>query len=132
MSSASAVVETRFETIEGKSAQFRLLLGVLVLLIGAGLWASWVMFAQGLHVTGLGNRVPWGLQIVMAVYYIGLSAGSLVIARRPLTSTSGTPPMSSSSFRRGEEISSRVMPSLGSSPLARALPASVSTSACIR
>jgi molybdopterin-containing oxidoreductase family membrane subunit len=26
------------------------------------------------------NRVPWGLQIVMAVYYIGLSAGSLVIS----------------------------------------------------
>jgi molybdopterin-containing oxidoreductase family membrane subunit len=25
-------------------------------------------------------RVPWGLQIVMAVYYIGLSAGSLVIS----------------------------------------------------
>jgi molybdopterin-containing oxidoreductase family membrane subunit len=35
---------------------------------------------KGLWVTGMYNRVPWGLQIVMAVYYIGLSAGSLVIS----------------------------------------------------
>ena len=36
--------------------------------------------AKGLYLTGMTNRVPWGLQIVMAVYYIGLSAGSLVIS----------------------------------------------------
>ena len=80
MSSSGEAVETRFETIDGNSAQFRLLLGVLVVLIAAGLWSSWVMFAQGLHVTGMTNRVPWGLQIIMAVFYVGLSAGSLVIS----------------------------------------------------
>jgi len=38
------------------------------------------MFAEGLHFTGMTNRIPWGLQIIMAVFYIGLSAGSLVIS----------------------------------------------------
>jgi molybdopterin-containing oxidoreductase family membrane subunit len=73
-------METRFETIDGRSTQFRLMLGVLVLLIIAGLWSTWVMASQGLHVTGMTNRVPWGLQIIMAVFYVGLSAGSLVIS----------------------------------------------------
>ena len=80
MSATGEVTETKFETIEGSSTQFRILLGALLLLIIAGLWASWVMFAEGLHVTGLSNRVPWGLQIIMAVFYVGLSAGSLVIS----------------------------------------------------
>jgi len=80
MSSPAKAMETRFETIEGRSTQFRLMMGVLALLIAAGLWASWVMYAEGLHETGLTNRVPWGLQIIMAVFYVGLSAGSLVIS----------------------------------------------------
>ncbi len=73
-------METRFETIEGRSTQFRLMMGVLVLLSLAGLWSTWVMYSQGLHVTGMTNRVPWGLQIILAVFYVGLSAGSLVIS----------------------------------------------------
>jgi len=80
MSSPGKATETKFETIEGTSTQFRLMLGVLVVLIAAGLWSSWVMYAEGLHVTGMTNRVPWGLQIIMAVFYVGLSAGSLVIS----------------------------------------------------
>lgn len=80
MSSATDVHDTRFETIDGTSTAFRLTMGLLALLIVAGLWASWVMYAEGLHVTGLTNRVPWGLQIIMAVFYVGLSAGSLVIS----------------------------------------------------
>ena len=80
MSATGEVLETKFKTIEGTSPQFRVLLGVLVLLIIAGLWSSWVMFAQGLYVTGMNNRVPWGLQIILAVFYVGLSAGSLVIS----------------------------------------------------
>ena len=38
------------------------------------------MYARGLYFTGMTNRVPWGLQIIMAIFYIGLSAGSLVIS----------------------------------------------------
>jgi molybdopterin-containing oxidoreductase family membrane subunit len=53
---------------------------VLFAIAGGGLLATYLFFAQGLHLTGMSNRVPWGLSIVMAIYYIGLSAGSLVLS----------------------------------------------------
>jgi Ni/Fe-hydrogenase subunit HybB-like protein len=73
-------MEIEFERIEGKSLQYRMVMVVLAALALAGLLATWYASKQGLHVTGMTNRVPWGVQIVMAVYYIGLSAGSLVIS----------------------------------------------------
>jgi molybdopterin-containing oxidoreductase family membrane subunit len=73
-------MELEFETIDGKSFRYYLMLAVLAVLAVAGLVATWWTSEQGLWVTGMTNRVPWGLQIVMAVYYIGLSAGSLVIS----------------------------------------------------
>jgi molybdopterin-containing oxidoreductase family membrane subunit len=53
---------------------------VLFGLAGAGLLATYLMYAKGLYLTGMTSRVPWGLSIVMAIYYIGLSAGSLVLS----------------------------------------------------
>jgi len=73
-------MEIKFESIEGRSAQYYQILAVLAVMALAGLTATWYASANGLWVTGMTNRVPWGLQIVMAVYYIGLSAGSLVIS----------------------------------------------------
>ena len=73
-------METKFETIEGKSPGFYLLAGVLGLLILPGLYATWAMYQHGIGLSGLTNRVPWGLQIILAVFYIGASAGSLVIS----------------------------------------------------
>jgi len=49
-------------------------------MVAAGAISTWIVIEKGIWVTGMTNRVPWGLQIVMAVYYIGLSAGSLVIS----------------------------------------------------
>jgi molybdopterin-containing oxidoreductase family membrane subunit len=73
-------MELEFESIDGGSFRYYLVLAVLAALAVAGLVATWWASEQGLWVTGMTNRVPWGLQIVMAVYYIGLSAGSLVIS----------------------------------------------------
>lgn len=73
-------MEIQFESIDGKSRSYRLLLIVLAAFAVAGLIATWWVIRQGIWVTGMTNRIPWGLQIVMAVYYIGLSAGSLVIS----------------------------------------------------
>jgi molybdopterin-containing oxidoreductase family membrane subunit len=73
-------MEIQFESIEGRSTQYYLVLSVLAALAVAGVVATWYVSEQGIWVTGMTNRVPWGLQIVMAVYYIGLSAGSLVIS----------------------------------------------------
>ncbi len=73
-------MDITFESIEGKSRAYDLTLVILAGLAVAGLIATWWVIKNGIWVTGMTTRVPWGLQIVMAVYYIGLSAGSLVIS----------------------------------------------------
>jgi len=73
-------MDIEFGSIEGNSIQYRLSMTVLGAMALIGVIATWYIIEKGLWVTGMNNRVPWGLQIVMAVYYIGLSAGSLVIS----------------------------------------------------
>jgi len=72
--------KTEFKPIEGKSKSFYLLTFMLAGLVLAGAYATWMMDRHGLYLSGMNNRIPWGLPIVMAVFYIGLSAGSLVIS----------------------------------------------------
>jgi len=73
-------MEASFERVEGKSAQYWLLLGALAALTLPGIFSTYLMEGRGLYLSGMTNRVPWGLQIVLAVFYIGASAGSLVIS----------------------------------------------------
>lgn len=73
-------MEIQFESIDGTSRAYRATLIILAAFAVIGLAATWWVIHQGIWVTGMTNRIPWGLQIVMAVYYIGLSAGSLVIS----------------------------------------------------
>jgi molybdopterin-containing oxidoreductase family membrane subunit len=73
-------MDVTFGRIEEPSARYRLAMLVFALMALAGLLATLLAAKQGLAITGMTNRVPWGMQIVMAVYYIGLSAGSLVIS----------------------------------------------------
>jgi molybdopterin-containing oxidoreductase family membrane subunit len=73
-------MDIKFERIEGNSFEYRVMMIVFATLGVVGLIATFYIINKGLWVTGMYTRVPWGLQIVMAVYYIGLSAGSLVIS----------------------------------------------------
>jgi len=73
-------MELKFERLEGLSIRYYLLLATFAVLAAGGLIATFIVSSKGIYLTGMTNRVPWGLQIVMAVYYIGLSAGSLVIS----------------------------------------------------
>lgn len=73
-------MEIKFDSIDGDSNNYRLIMFFFAVLAFAGMLSTWWAIEKGLWVTGMTNRVPWGLQIVMAVYYIGLSAGSLVIS----------------------------------------------------
>ena len=73
-------MKIEFAPLEGKSPQFYLFMLVLFAVAGAGMFATYLMYTQGLHITGMSNRVPWGISIVMLIYYIGLSAGSLVLS----------------------------------------------------
>jgi len=73
-------MEIKFERLAGKSSQHNLLLLVLGLLVLSGIYSTYVMYQHGIYVSGMTNRIPWGLQIIFCVFYIGLSAGSLVIS----------------------------------------------------
>jgi len=73
-------MDVQFQPIEGKSPQYYLLLAVLAACLLAGSYATYLMCVDGIYLSGMNNRIPWGLQIVMAVFYIGLSAGSLVVS----------------------------------------------------
>ena len=73
-------MEVEFAKIEGKSTPFYLAAGLLAGLGLAGVYATYLMHVHGIYLSGMTNRVPWGLQIAMAIFYIGLSAGSLVVS----------------------------------------------------
>jgi dimethyl sulfoxide reductase membrane subunit len=59
-------------------------LRVWLVLLGAGLivgLAAWVyQLSQGLAVTNMRNPVMWGLYITLFMYFVGLSAGGLIVA----------------------------------------------------
>ncbi len=69
-----------FITLQGRSRGYRnavMALGVLAL---AGLVAFIISYVAGHQTFGSSNTVPWGLPIVLAIYLIGLSAGSLILS----------------------------------------------------
>jgi [DsrC]-trisulfide reductase subunit P len=73
-------MDIKFQNIDGKSVSYRLVMTIFAVMAITGISTTlWIAF-HGLSLTGMYTRVPWGLQIVLAVYYIGLSAGSLVIS----------------------------------------------------
>ncbi len=69
-----------FETIEGKSRGYNTLLAILIVLSAAGFVSFMVSYIEGHQLLGGGNLTPWGLPIVVAIYLIGLSAGSLILS----------------------------------------------------
>ncbi|UCF35709.1 MAG: polysulfide reductase NrfD [Acidobacteriota bacterium] len=73
-------MEVEFKPIEGTSIRYYQALALLAVHSLAGLFATYLMSQEGIYLTGMTNRVPWGLQISMAIFYIGLSAGSLVVS----------------------------------------------------
>lgn len=55
-------------------------LGVLVVLMVIGL-ACWIMQQTfGLGITGMSNGTSWGLYICLFLFFVGLSAGGLIVA----------------------------------------------------
>jgi len=58
-------------------------LGTLVVLVVAGLFAWFYQLSEGLAVTGMNNVFSWGLYIMLFVFFVGLSAGGLIISSVP-------------------------------------------------
>jgi molybdopterin-containing oxidoreductase family membrane subunit len=73
-------MDVQFKQIEGRSVSYWVTVAILAALAMGGLVATLIMNEHGLYLSGMTNRVPWGLQISMAIFYIGLSAGSLVVS----------------------------------------------------
>jgi Ni/Fe-hydrogenase subunit HybB-like protein len=71
---------TGFMPLEGKSWLYRITLGLLALLVIGGLVSFIISYIQGHQVFGGNNNVPWGMPIVLAIFLIGLSAGSLILS----------------------------------------------------
>jgi molybdopterin-containing oxidoreductase family membrane subunit len=73
-------VSLTFTTIEGKSRSFSILTGTLAALSLIGLVSFMISYIKGHHVLGTSNVIPWGMPIIITIYLIGLSAGSLILS----------------------------------------------------
>jgi molybdopterin-containing oxidoreductase family membrane subunit len=73
-------VDLSYSPVEGKSKSYKLLVAVVAALALLGLVSFGVSYIQGHQVFGANNAVPWGMPIILFVYFIGLSAGSLILS----------------------------------------------------
>ena len=74
------MAKIKFTRIEGASTGYYAYMAVAGAVAGLLPLAALLLFLKGHQVTGMTNQVPWGLPIVMAIYLIGASAGSLVLS----------------------------------------------------
>ena len=74
------MTHTHYRVIEGRSPGFFALLGLFGLLMLAGLLSAWYMEHNGHWVTGMTNRIVWGVPHVFAVFLIVAASGALNIA----------------------------------------------------
>jgi molybdopterin-containing oxidoreductase family membrane subunit len=73
-------VELNFVSVEGKSKNYKIAVGVLAGLLLLGLICYGISYNKGHYLFGSSNVIPWGMPIVVLIYFIGLSAGSLILS----------------------------------------------------
>ena len=73
-------MKANFVTIEGKSRGYTALVMILALLSLSGFVSFIISYVEGHQVFGSSNVIPWGMPIVLTIYLIGLSAGSLILS----------------------------------------------------
>ena len=59
---------------------YKIAFAVLGVLVALGMGAYVYQFVGGLGVTGMSNGTSWGLYITMFMFFVGLSAGGLIVA----------------------------------------------------
>ena len=74
------MASVQYREIDGRSGAYLVLLGVLGALILAGLGATWYMERNGHYVTGMSNRIVWGMPHVFAIFLIVAASGVLNVA----------------------------------------------------
>lgn len=70
----------RYSATSGKSKGYYAVVLVTVALLLAGFAGFMMAYFEGHMMFGSNNAVPWGLPIIIAIYLIGLSAGSLILS----------------------------------------------------
>ena len=75
-----AMRHIEFRETEGRGAGFPALVSLLALVTLAGVLAGHHMDTEGHHVTGMNNRIVWGLPHVFAVFLIVAASGALNVA----------------------------------------------------
>lgn len=73
-------MNSTFTTIEGKSRGYYILTATLGALSVAGFISFMICYIKGHQLLGSSNIIPWGMPIIIAIYLIGLSAGSLILS----------------------------------------------------
>ncbi len=73
-------MDITFSPIEGKSRGYRIVLAVLGILVAGMVVSYLVAYLRGYQVWGINNAVPWGQLIIFDIYFIGLSAGAIVVS----------------------------------------------------
>ena len=73
-------MDVQFAKIEGNTTPYYVTVALLAAFAIAGSQPPSTCISTASILSGMTNRVPWGLQIAMAIFYIGLSAGSLVVS----------------------------------------------------
>ncbi|MDH5757004.1 MAG: polysulfide reductase NrfD, partial [Nitrospinota bacterium] len=74
------MAKIKYTRIEGRSGGYYAFMVVSAMVASLLPISALILFLQGHEVTGMTNQVPWGMPIVMAIYLIGVSAGSLVLS----------------------------------------------------
>jgi len=66
--------------IEGKSRAYRTMVAILGIMVAALVISFLVYYLKGMQVWGISNAIPWGQLITLDIYFIGLSAGAIVVS----------------------------------------------------
>jgi len=69
-----------YTPIEGKTRGFRIMVAILGFMVAVLIASFLVMYLSGQQVWGISNAVPWGQLITFDIYFIGLSAGAIVVS----------------------------------------------------
>ena len=77
---SSVTSETTIAPAARGSRGLTLWIGVLVVLMAVGFGAWVYQLKQGLQITNMRDNVIWGLYIITFMFFVGLSAGGLIIA----------------------------------------------------
>ena len=73
-------MDITFEPIEGKSRAYRIMIAALGIMVAGMIISYLVAYLSGYQVWGINNAVPWGQLITFDIYFIGLSAGAIVVS----------------------------------------------------